>query len=195
MIAGEVRKNLVRGPFASLCLAACVLGSGVLAACDAPKDATPGGAAEVEPPRQVEPLPDDVKKTVELLKQTAEQGSYRDLARLAGITPDFRSNNGGLSHIDYWNLKQRTGDFPALHLEKVLAYPHTVAASDQGKIFIWPYMATLRPGEITPAAAREIDRLLGEGQARELRKGGVWPGYVLGIREDGLWLYFVSGSG
>ena len=28
-----------------------------------------------------------------------------------------------------------------------------------------------------------------------LRRGGVWPGYVLGIAEDGTWLYFISGSG
>lgn len=177
------------------CLASLLLAACVLAACDAPKEAGPVGAAVIEPPPQVEPLPQPVAKTVELLKQTAARGSYRDLAKLASMTPDFRSNNGGVSHIEYWNLKQRTGDFPAIHLEKVLAYPHTVAGSPQGEVYIWPYMAMLEPAEITPAAAREIDRLLGEGQANELRNGAVWPGYVLGIREDGLWLYFVSGSG
>jgi hypothetical protein len=187
---GKPRESRVRGYLASLLLAACVL-----AACDAPKDAKPVGAAVVEPPPQLEPLPDEVAKTVELLKQTAAQGSYRDLARLANITPDFRSNNGGMSHAEYWDLKQRTGDFPAIQIEKVLAYPHAVADSAQGRVFIWPYMAMLKPEEITPSAAREIDRLLGEGQARELRNGAVWSGYVLGIREDGLWLYFVSGSG
>jgi hypothetical protein len=180
----------VRLLLTSFAVATCLLG-----ACDAPKDAGPVGAAEIEVPHQAEPLPEDVVATVKLLKQIAKQGSYRDLARLANMTTDFRSNNGGMTHSEYWNLKQRTGDFPAIHLEKVLAYPHTVADSVQGKVFIWPYMAMLKPGEITPAAAREIDQLLGEGQAMELRKGGVWPGYVLGIREDGRWLYFVSGSG
>ena len=78
---------------------------------------------------------------------------------------------------------------------KLLSYRFTVADSDQGKIYIWPWMAMLKPDEITPAAAREIDRLLGAGQADALRGGAIWPGYVLGIREDGQWLYFVSGSG
>lgn len=187
---GEVRENRVRGYLASLLPAACVL-----VACDAPKDAEPVGAAVVEPPPQVEPLPSEVAKTVDLLKRTAGQGSYRDLARLANMTRDFRSNNGGMSHTEYWDLKQRTGDFPAIQIEKVLAYPHTVADSAQGRVFIWPYMAMLKPEEISTTAAREIERLLGEEQAEEVRNGAMWPGYVLGIREDGLWLYFVSGSG
>ena len=72
---------------------------------------------------------------------------------------------------------------------------YTVANSDRGKVYIWPWMATLKPDEITPAAERDIAKLLGEGQAQVLRRGGVWPGYVLGIAEDGTWLYFVSGSG
>ena len=70
-----------------------------------------------------------------------------------------------------------------------------IADSPIGKVYIWPWMARLKPEEITPAAARDIDRLLGAGQADLLKNGKPWPGYVLGIAEDGTWLYFVSGSG
>jgi hypothetical protein len=181
----------MRGSFAALLLGISV----PLAACDAPKDSTPAGAAVVEAPARADPMPAPVAATVKRLHEIAAQGSYRDLAKLAEAAPDFRSNNAGLSHTEFWNLKMRTGDFPMAHVEKLLSYNFTVEPSSQGKIYIWPWMATLKREEITPLAAREIDRLLGEGQADALRKGAIWPGYVLGIREDGLWLYFLSGSG
>jgi hypothetical protein len=180
----------VRGSFASFMMALCLA-----AACDPPESSQPVGAAVVEPEEQADPLPPPVAATVKLLKEVAEQGSYRDLARLADAAPSFRSNNAGMSHADYWNLKTRTGDWPGEHMLKLFAYKHTVVESPQGKVYIWPYMATLKSHEITTANEREIDRLLGRGQADALRAGDIWPGYVLGIREDGLWLYFLSGSG
>ncbi|HVY89768.1 MAG TPA: hypothetical protein VG942_12920 [Hyphomonadaceae bacterium] len=167
----------------------------MLAACDAPKSSEPPGAAVVDQPVQPDPLPPQVAATVRQLHQIARSGGVRDLAKLADATPGFRSNNAGLDHLEYWNLKLRTGDWPMAQVEKLLSYRFTVHDSSQGKVYIWPWMALLKPSEITPAAAREIDKLLGTGAADDLRKGGVWPGYVLGIREDGLWLYFVSGSG
>ena len=167
----------------------------MLFACDAPRDATPKGAAIVEPPPRSADMPPPVAATVQRLHEIAAQGGYRDLAKLAEQAPDFRSNTAGLNHADYWRLKMRTGDFPMVQIEKLLAYRFVVADSSQGKIYIWPWMATLKPEEITPAAVRDIDRLLGPGQAQALKGGAIWPGYVLGIREDGLWLYFLSGSG
>jgi hypothetical protein len=168
----------------------------ILAACDPPPDTAPVGAAVVaRPAAHHEAMPAPVAKTVAELERIAKDGGYRDLARLADQTPDFRSNNAGMSHSEYWYLKMRTGDWPMAQVARLLSYRFTIADSPEGKVYIWPYMAMLKPEEINSSAAREIDRLLGEGQAQALRKGGVWPGYVLGIREDGAWLYFVSGSG
>ncbi len=166
----------------------------LLAGCEPPSRPVQG-AAVVAPPPVVEPLPDAVTATVQKLKDIAATGSYRDLARLANATPDFRSNNAGMTHQDYWYLKMRAGDWPMAQADKLFAYRYAVADSEAGRVYVWPWMALLKPDEITPAAAREIDRLLGEGQAEALRQGAVWPGYVLGIAEDGTWLYFVSGSG
>src|SRR5690606_19572551 len=176
-------------------LASLAMAASMLAACEPPDDAGPVGAAIVEPPPQSEPLTEAVAATVRELRTIASSGGYRELAQLAAATPAFRSNNAGMSHREYWNLKERTGDFPAAHVGQVLRRRHTVADSPEGKVYIWPDLAMLKPREITPALAREIDALLGDGQAAELRRGGVLPGYVLGIREDGALLYFVSGSG
>lgn len=191
-----MRVNL-RGSIAGLCLAALGLaGLALQGGCDAPPSRGPVGAAVVPPPpAREESLPEPVAATVARLREIAASGTYRDFARLADQTPGFRSNTAGMSHADYWYLKMRTGDWPMAQAETVLGYRHAVADSARGKVYIWPWMAMLEPGEITPQAERDIARLLGAGQADELRQGGVWPGYVLGIAEDGTWLYFVSGSG
>jgi hypothetical protein len=167
----------------------------MLAACDPPETAARENPSAVDASPAREALPDAVAATVRRLRQIAQTGGYRELADLASETPDFRSNNASLSHREYWSLKERTGDFPAEQVERVLAYPHALVDSPRGRIYIWPALAMLKPEGITPGAARDIDRLLGEGQADELRRGAIWPGYVLGIGEDGQWLYFVSGSG
>ncbi|RYY99443.1 MAG: hypothetical protein EON61_18350 [Alphaproteobacteria bacterium] len=165
------------------------------AACDPPPSAGPVGAAVVDLPPGREPLPEAVEATVAKLREIGVRGSYRDMAKFADATPGFRSNNGAMSHKDYWYLKMRTGDWPMAQVEKLLGYSYSAADTERGKVFIWPWVAALKPDEITPVAERDIDALLGAGQVQGLRRGRPWPGYVLGIAEDGTWLYFVSGSG
>jgi hypothetical protein len=172
-------------------LAACLAG----AACEPPPRAEPVGAAIVDLPEMQAPLPPKVAATVEQLREIGAKGTYRDMAKLADATPGFRSNHAGMSHKDYWYLKMRTGDWPMAQVEKLLSFPYAVRNSERGKVYIWPRVATLGPQQITAPAARDIDRLLGEGQAEAIRNGEIWPGYVLGIAEDGTWLYFVSGAG
>lgn len=164
-------------------------------ACDAPTSSKPVGAAVVAPPPVRQLLPAPVAVTVAKLREIAASGTYRDMARLADATPGFRSNNGGMSHQDYWYLKMRAGDWPMAQADALFDYDFAVKDSAVGKVYIWPWMATLEPDEITPQAERDIARLLGQAEVDALRKGAVWPGYVLGIAGDGTWLYFVSGSG
>jgi hypothetical protein len=176
--------------------ALAVISALVLAACEPPPEANRVvGAAEVDPPPRREPLPPPVEATVDRLNALAEEGDYRKLAAFANETEGFRSNTGGMTHSEYWYLKMRTGDVPMQQVKKLLSLNHVVRESSQGRIFIWPALALVEADAITPAQAREIDALLGPGQAETIRNGGVWPGYVLGIREDGKWLYFVSGTG
>lgn len=175
-----------------VCVVCCLA-----AACD-PPPAPVLVAAVVELPSPVQaeaPLPPAVAATVAQLREIGANGSYRDMAKLADLTPHFRSNNAEMGHRDYWYLKMRTGDWPMAQMERLLGFRHAVRPSERGNIYIWPRLATVAPDEITPGIAREIDRMLGEGQAEAIRNGEVWPGYVLGIAEDGTWLYFVSGAG
>jgi len=178
------------------CIAMTLLAMTLLAAaCNPPPASEPVGAAIVDLPQAQAPLPPAVAATVAQLRQIGANGSYRDMARLADQTPGFRSNNAGMSHKDYWYLKMRTGDWPMAQMETLLRFPFAERPSPRGKIYIWPLMATLPADQITPAVARNIDVLLGEGQAEAIRNGLNWPGYALGVAEDGTWLYFVSGAG
>ncbi len=167
----------------------------LLSACEAPPAPPRIGAAEAESPQPSDALPDAVLATIARLRDISANGSYRDLAKLAEATPGFRSNTAGMSHRDYWRLKLRAGDWPMAHVGQVLSQPHAVTFSAKGKVYVWPRLATLRGASITPADARAIDALLGDGQAEEIRRGKPWPGYVLGIAEDGAWLYFLAGEG
>lgn len=173
-------------------------------ACEPPPTSAPVGAAVVALPPENEPLPLEVEETVRRLMAVAQDGSYRDMAKLADQTPGFRSNTAGMSHSEYWYLKLRAGDWPMAQMQKVLRYrPAVIDAADArnsgdgegGRVFVWPWMATLSPGEITLAAEREIDAMLGEGHGDAMRRGGLWQGYMLGVEEDGDWLFFVSGAG
>jgi len=187
----------IRPPSRKVILRACVAASFLTAACDPPPAPEPAGAAVVDAPQRqaAAPLPAAVAATVDQLRAIGATGTYRDMAKLADQTPGFHSNNAGMSHSEYWYLKMRTGDWPTLQMEKLLTFPYAVRPSARGKVYIWPLMAALPVDQITPAIAREMDRLLGEGQADAIRNGLAWPGYVLGVAEDGTWLYFVSGAG
>lgn len=185
----SIRKSAVPSRFACL---VCLF---LLAACDPPPDASSSGAATAEAAAIKAALPPAVEATVAKLLKLAEVGGYRDMATLADQTPGFRSNNAGMSHKEYWYLKLRAGDWPMAHLQKTLAQDYSAVEAVDGRVFIWPALALLPLDQITPAKAREIDALLGAGQADAIRAGAPWSGYVLGIAEDGTWLYFVSGAG
>ncbi|MEM8919994.1 MAG: hypothetical protein AAGB25_01405, partial [Pseudomonadota bacterium] len=110
-------------------------------------------------------------------------------------TPGFVSNYGGVNHKDFWYLKYRTGDWPTRQLGKVLAYPPGVEETSGGRVFVWPYMALAGPLDVTPDVARDMTELVGDWQAEAVRAGQAYQGYRVGVREDGVWLYFFAGEG
>lgn len=176
----------------SMMLGCCCLT--VAAGCDPPVINAPVRPADVKSVYVPPPLPDAVVATVTRLREIAANGSYRDMARMAEETPGFQSNAAGMSHADYWYLMLRTGDWPMAQAERLFGYPYAVEETGAGRVYIWPRMATLRSDQITPAVARNIDRLLGEGHAAGIKAGEPWPGYILGIAEDGRWLYFMTAT-
>jgi hypothetical protein len=187
-----MREATVRRLAAGLVLLAT---ASLLAACDPPASAANPGAAVVELPPARPDLPQPVRDTIDRLNAIAASGSYREMAAFADQTPDFRSNAAGWSHKDFWYLKLRAGDWPMAQMQKVLAFRPAEISSPEGRVLVWPYMAALHADAIDASAARDIDALAGRGEAEAMRAGAPWPGYSLGVRDDGRWLFFVEGAG
>ncbi len=169
-----------------------VLAALLLTACDPPPapEVTEAPAGDEAAPAV---LPGPVIARREQLLDIAETGGPWDMARVAGETPDFRSNTGGMPHRDYWYLKYRTGDWPMAQMGRVLSWPHATEETPEGRVFVWPYMARLSVDQIDARTARDIENLAGSSAVEAMLQGAPWPGYSLGIREDGAWLFFVSG--
>ena len=176
--------------------AACVLLALVAGCSPAGPESASVRVADVEArPVAAPALSPAAEETYARLQDIAARGSVYDMARLAAATPDFRSNDGGLSHREYWYLKLRTGDWPMAHVGRVLDYPYAVQETDSGRIFVWPYMAFSDPASLDRRTERDIASLLGEQGLEAFRSSGEWRGYRLAIAEDGRWLYFYSGEG
>ena len=177
-----------------IALFVCVAGLGLAGCNPPPASEAPAGASL--PPTPASPrLPAPVRALVDQLKDMAGRGDYRGLAKLAAAQPDFRSNDGGMTPRDYWRLKVSAGDDPSKQLVQLLREPPAIVDGVAGRSYVWPALATLRPADVTPTIAGQIDRLLGAGQGASFQRGAPWSGYSLAIREDGAWLWFTAGAG
>lgn len=128
------------------------------------------------------------------IEAVAQSGDYRGLAKLADENPNFRSNEAGWASADYWYLKLRAGDDPTSQLRKLLAERPGMIGPPGGRVFVWPYVAAVRPGDVTNSVAHDMDRLAGAGEGARVRAGSVYGGYSFGVGEDGRWLWFISGE-
>jgi hypothetical protein len=176
--------------------AAGLAGVALAVACGepAPPPAAEVAAIPVERALSLEALTPEARAMRDRLLAIAEAGDYRDMAALAALRPDFRSNAGGVPHRDYWYLKYRTGDWPMAHLGRALAFPPAIVETEAGRVFVWPYMAALESHELTVAAERDVVSAAGGEAARAMRRGAPYPGYSLAISAAGEWLYFISGA-
>ena len=177
-----------------ICLAGCLAGL-VLAGCNPPAESEVTAGASLPPTPASPRLPAPVRALVDQLKDMAGRGDYRALAKLAAAQPGFRSNDGGMTPRDYWRLKVSAGDDPTKQLVQLLKEPPAIVDGVGGRSYVWPALATLRPDEVTPAIAGQIDRHLGAGQGVAFQRGAPWSGYSLAIGEDGAWLWFTAGAG
>lgn len=171
----------------------------LIAVCCAAGCDRPGGGdtatASVIVPAAPAVLPDAVQAMVNQLAIVATQRDWRAMARLAAAHANFRSNDGGMSARDYWRLKVSAGDDPTVQLGRLLIGSPAVVGSGPNRVYVWPALAALKPAAVTPQVERRIDALLGAGKGAAFKRGVPWPGYSLGIRADGAWLWFITGEG
>lgn len=151
----------------------------------------------------VEPAPIEVSKaaakTRDALIQEATRGSLRGLGEIAARNPDFKSNLGGQSHDQFWDLLRRTGVDPNRKLRELFDQPAGLREIDGQRWYVWPDLAAKDAADLIPEKLTFHDRRRLEGLIREdgiarIRAGEGYPGMRTAISEDGTWIYFVLGQ-
>ncbi len=65
---------------------------------------------------------------------------------------------------------------------------------NSGTMYVWPYFAEMPLEKLTPAQEVELLTLISPARMKEMRARGQYDGYRIGISEDGVWHFFVSGA-
>jgi hypothetical protein len=63
-----------------------------------------------------------------------------------------------------------------------------------GTLYVWPYFAEMPLNELTPAQEVELLTLISPARMKEMRARGQYDGYRIGISQDGVWHFFLSGT-
>ncbi|WP_166845049.1 hypothetical protein [Isoptericola sp. BMS4] len=143
-------------------------------------------------------LPPTVRGTAEALLDDAlgcDDGALVERARADGTSTNF----GGRTPAEFFTLPgAEEHDDVYSHLAQLVADTRWSAspADDQGPFtYVWPRVATQEWAGSDEAWQEVVDAgLLDAGEAADMRAGGGYLGWRLGIREDGTWRFFVAGD-
>ncbi len=90
----------------------------------------------------------------------------------------------------WWEL-EAAGEAPFLRLAEVLATAPGLVETEEGRIHVWPRVATGEAADTTPDAWAELTWL---DEPTEAARGEGYLGWRAGISADGQWRYFVTGD-
>lgn len=95
----------------------------------------------------------------------------------------------------YWEQEFKdTGKHPLDFLAELLAHPPARSSSSQEASYVWPRWFEQPIMELTEAEEAEARKLIGDAAYDSYVEFGHYLGYRVGIRDDGLWLYFIAGD-
>jgi hypothetical protein len=95
--------------------------------------------------------------------------------------------------VGYWRRLEREGHVPIIgdYLPVILSAP----SAKRGDIYVWPSVYGKPPSRWTAEERRWLrNNLYTEAEIRAFERLGDYLGWRVGIREDGTWLFFVSGD-
>lgn len=94
--------------------------------------------------------------------------------------------------VGYWRRLEEQGEVPILgdYLPVILSGPF----AKRGDIYVWPSAYARKPSEWTAEDRRWLRNLYTEKEIRGFKRAGAYLGWRVGIRQDGTWLFFVSGD-
>jgi len=159
-------------------------------------------AAKSSPPQvltDLSALPESVKIMRDRILEAARSGDIEALhpvLEMNELKPTV-SFGGASDPVAYW--KQTSGDGHGREImaimSEILEMPFTrTDAGTSNEMYVWPYLAVLPPGKLTPAQQVDLYRLMSPEEAKTMKEAGDYIHYRLGIGRDGTWHYFVAGD-
>ncbi len=165
-----------------------------------PSDSTPAESASPEPTSvttdatSAEPveLPAAVARTRDAIVAAAHARDYAALETLLDpVTFSYSFGEGG-DPVGYWRTLEEDGEVAILgdFLPLVLSWP----VAKDGDIYVWPAAHRKPPAGWTEDDLAPLQQLYTKADIDGFVQAGGYLGYRAGIREDGTWLFFVSGD-
>lgn len=137
-------------------------------------------------------LPAEVAQTRDAIVRAAKAFDYDallDLLDPATFTYSFGDRD---DPTGYWRQQEEVAHVPVLGeiLPSILSGPH----GRSGELFVWPLASAREPTRWTDADRASLRPLYSDEDLARFTRFGSYTGWRAGIREDGVWMYFVSGD-
>lgn len=94
--------------------------------------------------------------------------------------------------VGYWRRLEEVGEVPILgdYLPVILGAPY----ARRGDTYVWPSAYGKSPSSWTAEDRQWLTNFYTEPEIKAFERAGDYVGWRVGIREDGTWLFFVSGD-
>ncbi|MFA5948901.1 MAG: hypothetical protein WC807_01315 [Hyphomicrobium sp.] len=143
-------------------------------------------------------LPGNVAELRDAILAAAHSGAIEDLATAIEwneMKPDF-GLEGGSDPIGHWKRisSDGTGREVLAVLAEALAMPPAKVAigpdTENSAVFVWPYLAELKPETLKPGEEVDLFRLVSPDIVKAMKDKKKWLWWRLAISADGTWLTF-----
>lgn len=180
-------------------LAYLALAAAVVCWAPVPEDASAQRSKTPEIHTDLSVLPERVRNTRTVILEAARGGDIEEMRPVLEMNelPPTVSFGGADDPIRFW--KEASDDGKGLEilaaLVEVLEMPFArTNAGTPEEMYIWPYLAQVQPGDLTPAQKVDLFQLVSPKSAEEMKEYGGYTYYRLGIGRDGTWHFFVAGD-
>ncbi|MEZ5774685.1 MAG: hypothetical protein R3D33_08300 [Hyphomicrobiaceae bacterium] len=145
-------------------------------------------------------LPEAVAEMREAILEAARSGDLEALRipiEMNEIPPVIGPPDAGRDPLLWWRKVSADGEgrevMAALTLILEAGYAH-VDPDGPREMYVWPYLAAVPLGELTPRQSIDLHRIAKGAEAEAMTASGVYSGWRLGIGADGVWHYMETGS-
>jgi hypothetical protein len=137
-------------------------------------------------------LPEAVAKKKDAIVAAAHAFDYEGLEALLDPAEFTYSFGESGDPVGYWRRLEEEAEVPILgdYLPVILGAPF----AKQKDIYVWPSAHAKKPSEWSARDRRWLSNLYTEDEIRGFEQAGSYLGWRVGIRDDGTWLFFVSGD-